>query len=91
MTKLSIDISVTTRRAIGSGILRDAKGKLIFAFYKEFGECDVLCTEILSLMQDLKLCGSYNFYDLLVEVDSSILVYLISSDVIGKCPLCSTL
>ena len=35
----------------------NTEGKLIFAFYKEFGEVDVLTTESLALLHGLQLCS----------------------------------
>lgn len=72
-------------------MLRDSDGKLIFAFYKEFGECDVLSAEGLPLLAGLKLSASNNLNNLFVEVDSVVLVHLIYSDSIGKWPLYVTL
>lgn len=44
--KLNTDVSVVQGRASGGGILRDSSGRLVFAFYKEFGEKEVLnCRE----------------------------------------------
>lgn len=36
--KLNIDASVVCGLATGGGVLRDHEGKMIFAFYQEFGE-----------------------------------------------------
>ncbi|XP_071926970.1 uncharacterized protein [Coffea arabica] len=36
--KLNTDASVANGRASGGGVLRDSNGRLVFAFYKEFGE-----------------------------------------------------
>ena len=46
------------------------EGRLIFAFYKEFGEVDVLIAESLSLLHGLQLCRNAQVQCLLVEVNS---------------------
>ena len=43
--KLNIDASVGNGRACRDGVLHGSDGRLIFAFYKEFGEFDVLQVE----------------------------------------------
>ena len=43
--KLNIDASVVNGRACRDGVLHGSDGRLIFAFYKEFGEFDVLQVE----------------------------------------------
>ncbi|XP_027174456.1 uncharacterized protein LOC113774088 [Coffea eugenioides] len=68
--KLNTDASVYQGRASGGGLLRNMDGNLVFAFYKEFGESDVLMAESLSLMHDLLLCSERQAQNLLVEVDS---------------------
>ena len=50
---LNTDASVSHGRAYGGGLLRDSDGRLIFAFYKEFGELDVLAVESASLLYGL--------------------------------------
>ena len=40
--KLNTDVSVVHGRGAGGGLLRDHEGKVIFAFYKEFGETESL-------------------------------------------------
>ena len=68
--KLNTDASVAVGKEAGGGILWDYYGELIFAFYKEFGDVDVLTDESLSLMHGLLLCQERDCNHLLVEVDS---------------------
>ena len=56
--------------AFGGRILHNHEGMLIFAFYKEFGEVDVLMFENLSLCWGLQLCKERDFKHFEVEVDS---------------------
>nr|XP_027071886.1 uncharacterized protein LOC113696707 [Coffea arabica] len=89
--KLNTDASVYQGRALGGGLLRNMDGNLVFAFYKEFGESDVLMAESLSLMHDLLLCSERQAQNLLVEVDSETLVRLLLSRMVGRWPLCNVL
>lgn len=89
--KLNTDASVRQGRAAGGGLLRDHEGKLVFAFYKEFGEADVLMAETLSLYHGLRLCQERGVRSPQVEVDSAVLVGLISSDALARWPLCNLL
>nr|XP_027067839.1 uncharacterized protein LOC113693511 [Coffea arabica] len=91
LLKLNSDASVNCGRASGGGLLRDSQGKLIFAFYKEFGEQDVLEAESMALLFGLQLCDQRGFCPSLVEVDSKTLVQLVGSGVIAKWPLCNIL
>ena len=54
--KLNTDSNVLQGHAYGGGLLRDHEGRLIFAYYKEFGEADVLMAESLSLLYGLRIC-----------------------------------
>ena len=76
-------------KAFGGGILRSHEGTLIAAFYKEFGEFDVLEAEGLSLLYGLQLCAQREVGNLLVEVDLKTLVTLVNSPAIGRWPLCN--
>ncbi|XP_071926081.1 uncharacterized protein [Coffea arabica] len=89
--KLNSDASVNRGRASGGGLLRDSQGRLIFAFYKEFGEQDVLEAESLALLFGLQVCAQRGICPSLIEVDSKTLVQLLASGVIGKWPLCNVL
>ncbi|XP_027118631.2 uncharacterized protein [Coffea arabica] len=89
--KFNSDASVNQGRAAGRGLLRDYQGKVIFAFYKEFGEQDVLAAESLALLFGLQLCLQRGFRPSLVEVDSKALVQLVVSGAIAKWPLCNIL
>ena len=89
--KFNSDASVVQGRATGGGLLRDGQGKLIFAFYKEFGEQDVLGAECMALLFGLQLCLQKGLRPSLVEVDSKALVQLVVSGAIAKWPLCNSL
>ena len=64
---------------------------MIFAFYKEFGDVDVLTPESLALLQGLLFCKRVRVQRLLVEVDSTGLAHLLGSGALAKWPLCNTL
>nr|XP_027088507.1 uncharacterized protein LOC113709854 [Coffea arabica] len=70
LLKLNSDASVKHGRATGGGLVRDYQGKMIFAFYKEFGEYNVLEAEGLALLFGLQLCSQRGLRPSLVEVDS---------------------
>nr|XP_027068031.1 uncharacterized protein LOC113693644 [Coffea arabica] len=91
LLKLNSDASVNCGRASGGGLLCDSQGKLIFAFYKEFGDQAVLEAESMALLCGLQLCLQRGLCPSLVEVDSKTLVQLVGSGVIAKWPLCNTL
>nr|XP_027093674.1 uncharacterized protein LOC113714076 [Coffea arabica] len=91
LIKFNSDASVNHGRATGGGLLRDYQGKLIFAYYKEFGEQDVLEAESMALLFGMQLCLQRGFRPSLVEVDSKALVQLVVSGVIAKWPLCNIL
>nr|XP_027062972.1 uncharacterized protein LOC113689393 [Coffea arabica] len=78
-------------RAIGGGILRSVEGDLVFAFYKEFGDQDVLMAEALTLLEGLMLCRQGNHQTCQIEVDSRVLVSLVSSDAPSRWPLCNSI
>ena len=72
-------------------ILRDHNGELIFTFYKEFGDVDVLIAESLSLMHGLLLCQDRDCNHLLMEMDYEVLVHMVCSGALAKWPLCNVL
>ncbi|XP_027171689.1 uncharacterized protein LOC113771290 [Coffea eugenioides] len=78
-------------RASGGGVLRDHCGKVCFAYYKEFGELDVLEAEAQSLLHGLQLCADREVGTLTVESDSKALVQLVCSDMGSKWPVCIVL
>ncbi|XP_027157733.1 uncharacterized protein LOC113759369 [Coffea eugenioides] len=80
-------MSVSSRQAFGGGLVRDDEGKMIFAYYKEFGECDVLMVEGLSLLHGLRLCLQREVHLLRVEVDSATLVEPVTTNALAKSPL----
>lgn len=59
--KLNTDSSVISSRAFGSGLVCSSEGKVIFSFYKEFGEASVLLAEALALLFGLNLCFERGF------------------------------
>nr|XP_027082338.1 uncharacterized protein LOC113704655 [Coffea arabica] len=89
--KFNSDASVLQGRATGGGLLRDYQGKLVFTFYKEFGDQGVLEAECMALLCGLQLCLQRGVYPSLVEVDSKALVQLVVSGAIAKWPLCNSL
>ncbi|XP_027155903.1 uncharacterized protein LOC113756420, partial [Coffea eugenioides] len=89
--KLNTDASVSNGLAKGGGVVRDFEGKMFGAFYKEFGECEVVHAEGLALLTGLQWCVGTGLSDILVEVDSLVLARLVTSQSIGKWPLCSIL
>nr|XP_027083667.1 uncharacterized protein LOC113705965 [Coffea arabica] len=89
--KLNTNASVVHGRATGGGVLRNSSGRLMFAFYKEFGDKEVLVAENLAVLHGLQLCRDRQIQSLLVEVDSQALVQLIHSARVSKWPLCNTL
>ncbi|XP_071933097.1 uncharacterized protein [Coffea arabica] len=89
--KLNTDASVINGLAKGGGVIRDSEGKMLGAFYKEFGEYEVVYAEGLALFTGLQWCMGIGLSDILVEVDSLVLVRLVQSQSVGKWPLCSVL
>ncbi|XP_071906058.1 uncharacterized protein [Coffea arabica] len=77
--KLNIDASVVNGRASGEGVLRDSDGRLILAFYKEFGEKGVLEAEALAVLEGLRVCAAKGVQEVMVEVDFAVLVSLVKS------------
>ncbi|XP_027157174.1 uncharacterized protein LOC113758590, partial [Coffea eugenioides] len=64
---------------------------LVFAFYKESGEQDVLSSEALALLEGLRYCQDNNLSGVIAEMDSSTLVNLVSSKMTSCWPLCNTI
>ena len=60
-------------------MLRGCDGRLVFAFYNEFGEIDVLKAEGLALLEGLQMCATRWIQGIQVEVDSAVLVSLVKS------------
>ena len=77
--KLNTDASVSIRVAFGERLVRSAKGNSVFAFYKEFGEYDVITAEALALLAGLRICQGRNIIGFTAEVDSSALVSMVAS------------
>lgn len=82
--KLNTDACVAVGGAASGVLVRDSEGDLVFAFYKEFGEVDMLTAEALSLQVGLTHCQARGVQQLTVEVDNRSLVRLVSSDVLAK-------
>ncbi|XP_027158365.1 uncharacterized protein LOC113759984 [Coffea eugenioides] len=89
--KLNTDASVVNGKANGGGVLRDSHGRVIFAFYKEFGDKGVLHAEALAVLEGLLMCAIRGLRGVLVEVDSAVLVSLVKSSVLGGWLYCSVL
>lgn len=81
---MNLDTSVALNSAAGSGIVRDRNGDVIFAFYKKFGENEVLEAEAMALMHGLTLYKTKKIVNLEVEEDSTVLVHLLQRKAIGK-------
>ncbi|XP_071900994.1 uncharacterized protein [Coffea arabica] len=86
-----MDASVSPTGAFGGGILRSTEGDLIFAFYKESGDWDVLMAEALAPLEGLLLCQQRNLRHCVAEVDSRVLVSLVSLDASSHWPLCNSI
>lgn len=84
MFKLNVDASVSRLGASGEGLLRNHHGNLVFAFYIEYGKADALMAESLSLLAGLQFCKECMIRDVLVEVDSKVLVQLVASGSVPK-------
>lgn len=91
MVKLNTDACVKSSRACCGGLARSCEGKVIFAFYKEFGEANVLLVEDLALLWGLQLCLDRGLLGFAAEVDSKTLVLLVKSGTLAPWPLCNTL
>nr|XP_027124187.1 uncharacterized protein LOC113740870 [Coffea arabica] len=89
--KLNTDASVTSAGAFGGGVVRSSEGKVIFAFYKEFGEVSVVHAEALALLAGLHYCQERHFTGVRAESDSDTLVRMISSGALANWPLCNVL
>ncbi|XP_071902653.1 uncharacterized protein [Coffea arabica] len=87
--KLNTDASVTPLGAYGGGLVRSHTGNLVFAFYKEFGDQDVLMAEASSLLLGLHFCQEWNFRGFGAEVDAKALVAIVSSNPVARWPLCN--
>lgn len=72
--------------ASGGGILRDPDGKIVFAFFKYFGNFSILEAETLALLHGLRLCQEKGIFKVQVEVDSAILVLHVTIGVLGSRP-----
>nr|XP_027090383.1 uncharacterized protein LOC113711414 [Coffea arabica] len=72
---------MVNRRASRGGVLRDSDGKLIF--YKEFGEKGVLEAKALAVLEGLRVCAAKGVQEVMVEVDSAVLVSLVKSSALG--------
>lgn len=53
---------------------RNSSGRVIFAFYKVSGEMEVVNGEASALLFGLQLCNNACYQNILVEVDSEVLV-----------------
>ena len=63
----------------------------MFAFYKEFGELDVLSIETQALFFGLQECLQREIFPLLVEVDSQVLVCVLQTSKKVRWSLCITI
>lgn len=81
--KLNTDASVSSNGAAGGDLLKTYEGGMVFAYYKEFGEVDVLLAEVRSLSYGLQLCQQRGFSSFAIEVDSKSLVRMIQTSVVS--------
>ncbi|XP_071900858.1 uncharacterized protein [Coffea arabica] len=70
---------------------RDHWGRVVWAYYKEFEDLDVLTAEAQSLLVGLKLCADRGVSSAIMESDSNVLVHLVVSKVLSKWPLYNVL
>mgnify|MGYP004712039921 CR=1 FL=1 len=77
--------------AFGGGVVRSSEGRVIFAFYKEFGEVRALHAEALALLSGLVYCKDRAVAGVWAESDSAVLVRLIASGGPASWPLCNVL
>nr|XP_027082432.1 uncharacterized protein LOC113704757 [Coffea arabica] len=89
--KLNTDASVTSLGVFGGGVVRSNEGRVIFAFYKEFGEVRVLNAEALALLSGLVYCQDRAITGVRAESDSAALVRMIASGAPASWPLCNVL
>ena len=62
--KLNSDASVMKGIGSSGGLLLDHEGYLVFVYYKEFGDVDVLLAESLSLLHGLRLYKDKGYHSL---------------------------
>lgn len=67
--KLNIDGNVKGGKVMGGRGFRDHEGNIVFAFYKEFGEGDVLFVEAHASLFGIQLCQHRMLQNVDVEVD----------------------
>ncbi|XP_027171434.1 uncharacterized protein LOC113771000 [Coffea eugenioides] len=89
--KLNTDACVTAAGAFGGGVVRSSEGKMIFAFYKEFGEASVVHAEALAVLTGLLHCQEMRLTRVRAESDSLALVQMVNSGVVARWPLCNVL
>ncbi|XP_027062835.1 uncharacterized protein [Coffea arabica] len=89
--ELNLDASLVECTALGGGFLYDHNSKLVFAYFKKFGDVDVLVVEGLSLLHGLRLCKDKGYSLIHAQVDSQALVALVKSSHTAKWPLCNVL
>ena len=58
--------------------------EIVFAFYKELGDVDVLIAEALALLASLQLCQERGVCGFVVEVDAKGLVQSVSSNSLAR-------
>ncbi|XP_071924888.1 uncharacterized protein [Coffea arabica] len=89
--KLNTDASVTSLGAFGGGVARSSEGRVIFAFYKEFGDVSVLHAAALALLSGLVYCLDRAISGVRAESDSAALVRMLASGAPASWPLCNVL
>ena len=68
-----MNASVQKGCASRGGLVQDHNGKLVVAFYKEFGESDVIIAKALVFLRGLEVCVERSFQPMQVEIDYEVL------------------
>ena len=61
-------------RAGGGGVIRDSQGRWISGFMIHIGACNAIGAELWAVLQGLQLAWSQHFLQVIVEVDSAVVV-----------------
>ncbi|XP_020676828.1 uncharacterized protein LOC110095571 [Dendrobium catenatum] len=81
--KLNTDGSVSANNAGLGGMIRDHNGKPLGIFSGPLLLCSVLTAELMALHQGLEICMKYGYQVINIEVDSKILLQVISGISVG--------
>ena len=67
------------------GIVRDSASKCIFAFFDCFGTVSSMVAETKALLLGLWLCKMFGFSQIMVELDSQVLVAMLRGEYVMSC------